>query len=323
MSETWIWNKYWHFDRIASCFDGAGARSYDDAIADDWRVFFNALPNGASVLDLCTGNGAVAIVAAEASRRGQKGFQIIAVDAADIDPRRHVTRYREELADIEFQPRTSVERLPFPDATFDALVSQYGIEYSDLGQSIPELIRVLARGGRVRLALHAAEGSVAETSKQILLEIDFLLHDIDLVGTAQRCFRAVTKVERSSNHSADDQRVARESLAAFESALLQTGQRMATAADTATLHNSGATLIDLQMRRGQFEVQELIEKSEEVRTQWIAHRGRLTELINAAVTRDERSNLAEQLRKGGAKEISDKDLLAAGALIGHAIEAQF
>ena len=45
MSDGGIWDRYWHFDRIASCFDGAGATNYDDCIADGWRAFFAGLPD--------------------------------------------------------------------------------------------------------------------------------------------------------------------------------------------------------------------------------------------------------------------------------------
>ena len=44
MADPSIWDRYWHFDRVASCFDAAGTEDYDDSVADGWRHFFEALP---------------------------------------------------------------------------------------------------------------------------------------------------------------------------------------------------------------------------------------------------------------------------------------
>ena len=41
MPEGEIWSRYWHFDRIASCFDGAGQTNYAEDIAGGWRAFFD------------------------------------------------------------------------------------------------------------------------------------------------------------------------------------------------------------------------------------------------------------------------------------------
>ena len=43
MPEAEIWSQYWHYDRIASCFDGAGQSNYADEIAGGWRRFFETL----------------------------------------------------------------------------------------------------------------------------------------------------------------------------------------------------------------------------------------------------------------------------------------
>ena len=46
-----IWSRYWQYDRIASCFDGAGRTNYSEEIAGGWRTFFADLPAGACILD--------------------------------------------------------------------------------------------------------------------------------------------------------------------------------------------------------------------------------------------------------------------------------
>jgi ubiquinone/menaquinone biosynthesis C-methylase UbiE len=320
--EVSIWNEYWHFDRLSS-FEAAGETNYRGDVADGWTGFFGSLPNGSSILDLCTGNGAIAMMAAEEGRRGAKDFRIVAVDAADINPYLYVTKHRSELAAIDFRPATPVESLPWPTASFDAVVSQYGIEYSDLRLSIPELARVIAPTGKARLILHAAEGEVVQRSKRAIAEIDFLLREIDLAGKAQHCLRAVAKIERNMDRSASAEGAARDSLDAFRTALHQTHQRIATASDPEILKNSGKMLDELFQRRRQCDLARAIGIAEGVRTEWRNHRARLVAQIAAAVTRDERAELASMLKISGAAEVRESDQTAPGGLIGHCIEADF
>lgn len=322
MPETSIWNDYWHFDRLSS-FEDLGETNYREEFAAGWRIYFDARPAGASILDLCTGNGAIAVMAAEAGRRTGKHFRIVGVDAADINPYLYVTKHRDEIAAIEFRPATPVENLPWPAASFDAVVSQFGIEYSDLSLSISELARVVAPNGTARLILHAAEGAVVQRSKQAIEEIDFLLHEVDLAGKEQRCLRAVAEVERNMDRSASALGAARESAVAFHEALQETSQRIANATDPGMLRNSGKMLDELYQRRGQYDLAKAIGIVEGIRTEWRNHRERLASQVAAAVTRRERAELAGMLKRSGAREVNESDQMVSGGLIGHCIEARF
>jgi ubiquinone/menaquinone biosynthesis C-methylase UbiE len=321
-SESWMWDRYWQFDRIASCFDSAGATNYDENVAAGWREFFGRLPQGTRILDLCSGNGAVAIIAAETGLARGKHFEIVAVDRADIDPGAHVSRHRQALAAIDFRGGTAAEKLPFGDDSFGAIVSQYGLEYTELDRALTELGRVAAPGARVRLVLHAAEGTVRADSERIVAEADFLLDSIDLPGTARRCFEAVIAAERSPNADEATHRIARECLAEFESALARTGERIAGAADPNMLRNCAMVLYDSFKRHGRFELDQLVAKTEAVRAEIAAHRGRLQALIRAAVSRDRLAGIAERLTEIGATEVEQADLRSGERLIGYVLEAR-
>jgi SAM-dependent methyltransferase len=320
VSETWIWDRYWHFDRIASCFDGAGAANYDDSVAAGWRAYFGGLPTGARILDLCTGNGAAALIAAEVGRRDAKGFEIVAVDQADIDPAAYVTRHAEDLAAIRFLPATQVEALPFPDARFDAAISQYGIEYSDLARSVPEAVRVIAPGGCLRFVVHAAEGNVAAGARTVIAEADLLLDGIGLTGAAARCFTALWAVEREG---AAERQPADDAFAAFQAALERTAHHIPQAHDATMFRNSGAVLLDTFKRRGHFDLEQLLAKVEQVESEIRAHRGRLVALIEAALDAAEAEAVALQLKAAGAAEAVSSPLRNADGLIGHVVVARF
>lgn len=318
MSDAWVWNQYWHYDRIASCFDGAGATNYDESVAAGWRVFFATLAGDARIIDLCTGNGAAALIAAQAG-----AFAITAVDRADIDPPAFVTRHAADFVRIRFIGATNVEALPFPDASFDAAISQYGIEYSDLARALPELVRVLAPGGRARLVVHAADGIVAASARAVMAEANLLLESIDLPGAARRCFERVSAAERSARPSAAAKAGADESFAAFQAALERTARAIPTAEDKTMFKNSGAVFLDTFRRRGHFDVAQLLAKVDAVDTEILAHRGRLKALVEAALDAPGADALAAALCGAGAAEATSTPLANADGLIAYVVEARF
>jgi SAM-dependent methyltransferase len=309
-----LWSQYWHYDRIASCFDGAGASNYDEFIADGWRAFFADLAKGACILDLCTGNGAAALIAAEDGRAAR----IVAVDQADIDPPAYVSRHAELYAAIDFRGGTDVEALPYGDGGFDAVVSQYGIEYSDLSRSVPEAVRMLAPGGRIRFVVHAADGVVARDAKKVIADANLLLDEIDLPGHAARCFEAVCAAERNGG----DLGLADRSFAGFQEALMRTARHVPQASDRTMLRNSGAVLLDTFQRRSQFDLAQLLAKTEQVRGEIAAHRWRLAALVNAAHSAKQAAALADRLGALGGVAAS-RPLEGPQGLIGHVVAARF
>lgn len=313
MSDRGIWDQYWRFDRIASCFDGAGATNYDACIADGWKAYFQTLPEGTRVLDLCTGNGAVALLAAQTGR-----FDIVAVDQAAIDPPAFVTRNTEEMASIRFVAATNVEALPFPDGGFGAVISQYGIEYSKLDKSLPEALRMLAPAGSLRFVVHASDGKVAADSALLIAEAALLLDEIDLPGHAARCFEAVLAVERDSG----DKQAADRCFSAFEAALERTARHVPQARDKAMFRNCGAVLLDSFTRRGAFDLKQLRAKAEEVRLEIDCHRGRLTALVEAALDSGQAEALAGRLRGLGATSCECGPLHNGADLVAHVVEAR-
>jgi SAM-dependent methyltransferase len=101
-------------------------------------------------------------------------LQITAVDRADIDPARYLSQPG-LLDGVEFLARIDVARLPFDDESFDAVTSQFGIEYARPEGAVPEAARVLRRGGAVRLLLHHADSDVLAPSRIKRREMESLL----------------------------------------------------------------------------------------------------------------------------------------------------
>ena len=283
------WDSFWRYDRLSSFHAAPGAPNYGPPVADGWRAFFAELPDGARLLDLATGNGAIAVMAVAAG----KGFAVTGADLAAVEPTAFVTQNRAELAQITFLASTPAEALPLPDTSIDAIVSQYGVEYSDLSRSLPEAARILAPGGRLRFAMHAAEGSVARDTAKSIADADFLV-DIDLVSLSAR------------------------STAEFNAGLKTVADRAPIATDQAMLINVHQSLCETYDHRRD----ELVATATHLHAEIAAHRDRQAALLTAARSTDQMAALAEQLHALGLTDITHGEQRDGADLIGHTIEAR-
>lgn len=286
------WDRFWKYDRLSSFLSSPGAPNYGPPIADGWRAFFDSLPDGARILDLATGNGAVAVMAVEAKRH----FTVTGADLADVRPTDFVTTGKAALEQVRFLANTPAEALPLPDSSIDAVVSQYGVEYSDMDRSVPEAVRVLAPGGRLRFATHAAEGAVARDTSNAIADADFLI-DLDIVGLARRCATA---------------------LDAFNAGLKAIADRVPVATDTAMLANVHKTLCDTYDHRRS----ELVASAEHLQNEISAHRERQSALLAAAQSLNAMHRLGDRLSALGITCIVYDEQRDGGDLIGHTIEAR-
>jgi ubiquinone/menaquinone biosynthesis C-methylase UbiE len=149
--------------------------NYDLEILQAWQDFFETCPDGARILDIATGNGAIAIIASEMGRKLSKDFEVHACDFAQIDPMRYVPNATERLAGISFHPGVAVENLPFEDAYFDAVSGQYALEYTDIAVSLKQLHRTMKPNGLAQFIIHHCNSALISNAMISLNEADFVL----------------------------------------------------------------------------------------------------------------------------------------------------
>lgn len=311
------WDLFWKYDRLSSFGTGSGAGNYGEPIAAGWRAFFAALPAGARILDLCTGNGAIAVIAVESGDR----LKVTGADLAAVRPAAFVTRGKSALSKVRFLANTPAEQLPMADASFDAVVSQYGVEYSDMDLSLAEAARVLAPNGRMRLAMHAAEGSVAARTQRAIADADFLLDELDLPARAESCFQAILDVERGRASGPFAATAAQARYAAFRDGLKAVADRIHSAADVDMLVSVHRSLTDLFEKRQAHDEAKLQKKIDALRTEIEAHRERQRALLAAARTDDQMAAIAAGLGGLGLTDIARAEQRDGGDLIGHVIDA--
>lgn len=119
--------------------------------------------SGQKVLDVACGTGLLARTASQ--RVGPVGA------VAGLDPSPGMLAVAEDNnADVSWR-RGTAESLPFAEASFDAVVSQFGLMFFvDRAQAIREMIRVLVPRGRLAVAVWDS----LENSPAYSLEVDLL-----------------------------------------------------------------------------------------------------------------------------------------------------
>jgi len=119
------------------------------------------LRSGARVLDVAAGNGNATLAAA------RRWCDVTSTDYVSslLDSGR--ARSVAEGHDVQFQ-EADAENLPFPEASFDAVMSTFGVMFTpNQDQAASELARVCKPGGRIGLANWTPESFIGQLFKTI------------------------------------------------------------------------------------------------------------------------------------------------------------
>ncbi len=117
--------------------------------------------SGQKVLDVAAGNGNVSLAAA------RRWCDVVATDYVPALLDRARERAAAERLPIEFR-EADAEALPFADASFDVVVSTFGVMFTpDQERAAAELVRVCKRGGKIGLANWTPEGFIGQLFKTI------------------------------------------------------------------------------------------------------------------------------------------------------------
>lgn len=187
------WESYYRSGRLVSCPVGPEPR-YTGEVRDAWVEFFSSLADGARVLDIATGNGAVALLAKDTAAALGRSFEIHGVDLARIDPPRHVPNGQTLLAGILFHPGVPAESLPFEADSVDAVCGQYALEYTDVPRALAEAFRILRPAGRCQFILHHSDSVIVRNAHGSLTDAGYVLDESKVL----RKFRRFCELERET-----------------------------------------------------------------------------------------------------------------------------
>jgi SAM-dependent methyltransferase len=119
------------------------------------------LRGGQSVLDVAAGNGNATLAAA------RRWCEVTSTDYVPVLLERGSARAAAEGLKVTFR-EADVEALPFPDTSFDVVMSTFGAMFtSDQNRAAAEMLRVCKPGGKIGLANWTPEGFIGQLFKTI------------------------------------------------------------------------------------------------------------------------------------------------------------
>ncbi len=298
----WYWQEYW-----TTPIPGSSGVSAQAAAADTrpvWEDWFAGLADGTTVIDLCTGGGALPRLAqAIASSQGKRLYMTgvdYALTAGSGNP---------DLADTCIMGSVNIEAMPFSDASFDAAVSQYGIEYADHERSLRELARIVRPGGCVRLLMHHSESAITQQAQRQVAAYDAVMADGLALNAARLAFET-RKIDTSSP-------AALQSGGQFLKSILTVAGRTRHDPAYATVKLQLTYLNDLAMNVDRFDPESALQRLSDFDLRNTAWRMRQTCQIACALdpkTLNTFSKTAEQSGLNVLASTVQKD--ASGAVIG-------
>jgi len=119
------------------------------------------LRSGQRVLDVAAGNGNASLAAA------RRWCYVVSTDYVPALLHRGRQRAAAEQLEIEFR-EADAELLPFADATFDAVLSTFGVMFTaNQDRAAAELLRVCKSGGKIGMANWTPQGFIGQLFKTL------------------------------------------------------------------------------------------------------------------------------------------------------------
>jgi len=116
---------------------------------------------GERVLDVAAGNGNATLAAA------RRFAEVTSTDYVPALLDKSAVRAKAEGLNVTYRV-ADAEQLPFPDGSFDAVVSTYGVMFApNHARSASEMMRVVRPGGRIGLASWTPEGFIGKLFKVV------------------------------------------------------------------------------------------------------------------------------------------------------------
>ena len=166
------WDAYWLGHRTG-CLPQSSS-SLDALFRSHWHGVAQTLPKGARVLDLATGAGSVLKWLGEV----RDDLDRVGIDLAQTLP--------SPPSGCRLIGGVAMEDLPFADAEFDAVVSQFGFEYGSMAPTAASVARVVRGGGMLALVTHHADGPIVTHNRKRAAGIAWAIGDAKLLEHARK-----------------------------------------------------------------------------------------------------------------------------------------
>ncbi len=311
------WNDYWSQGHKTS-FGDAFTNCYEGVIKTTWVEYFNTLRDDSKVLDLCTGNASL-LRLAKACLNDENNIHFTGVDYADIDTKDDFS----QLKNINLVFNVNIEQLPFGSESFDYVISNFGIEYSDLNKSLSEVSRVLSFDGKLEIICHCYDSTIIKSNSNELAMLDLMLSENNVLSNLKILIKALTtrtenklqisQTEKKNYHIASEtaekiRHKLNESLGIIDNLYTQ------------SLHESGfLTFLKYLLSEHSIDKDKIL-------TSYVlsiqAHQSRLLAMVNAALSKEKINTLDEIFKENDLLLIGIEDVINDGGKIACKISAK-
>ena len=168
------WTRFWE-KGTPTTFFGNFDKNYDGKIAEFWNSQFEQVPDNGHILDLATGNGALAVLAAGYAHQNQRNLRVTGIDYAKIDPAGLVlAELNSTIRDkLTFHSHRRIEDTELSEKSVDLIISQFGFEYGEPEASVLEASRILRQQSAIALVTHRRGSVIHRQSNDGLKEVDY------------------------------------------------------------------------------------------------------------------------------------------------------
>ncbi len=305
---AWAWSKFWRDDNLSACTPDDGTT--DGSLQREWLSFFHSLNDKARILDLGTGNGALAVMAVSAETEevgNSRSFDVHGCDLAAIEPGLYVKSRAKDLAQIQFHAETAMEKLPFGDETYDAVCGQYALEYSDVSESVPELMRVLRSGGSLQFLLHDAAGALHQRNQLQWQQAQTLLQS-ELVAGTRNMLTAVVAGESASQPGTLEEGM--RAIAGLKDIMDRLAKEFSGDTDRVLPESVYAAISRLAPLRHHHDVPQLLSLVDDIEQRLHAQSARLRAMLDAALDVGSLQRLSALFTSAGAEDVRTQPAIA-------------
>lgn len=293
------WSRYWATGQVHSC-PNAFPGNYSDELRALWESFFRSLGHRARVLDVGTGNGAIAFIALETSRARRAHFEIHAIDAAQIEPARAAQALGIDPGDIRFRGSVRLEATGLPAASFDAITGQFALEYAPLPAAAAEVRRLLKPGGAALFVLHHAASPAIAAARADLAHLEALTGELPLLQAARRFLERVRTTRTAAElKAAVDEHGASAELAEVTSIGRRVRERAAQESAAAWLAGIAAQVGFALQDVARLDHAAAAARLEALEREMHAHRQRLVDILRCAQSAADITATCETLARAG------------------------
>ncbi len=319
--DTTHWDDYWRHGALTSCAE-AFEGNYQGKLRQVWEDFFRSADAAATILDIGTGNGAIALIASRVASELKTDFTIHAIDQAEIDPPAMVKPATEGLTAIHFYSKTPAENCGLPDNSVDMVSGQYALEYTPIEETVAELARVCAPGARLLFVMHHADSIVLETAAEEL-RLGGLLGNSGFFDQAADLLQRMSKLPADQAHRLADDPKAEESRNLLNQAAAELNSLASQTASPQILQTAMNSVSDCFRRQQELGTQ-VLQLLAQYRQQLEANLARLRDLREASVSEDKASEILALFNEHGfvtepMKDIFHEQNLLAGRLLSAAL----